>query len=168
MWVWRKGDLLMKGNNRNTRFEKLRKNGFYKSNLFSTPYFTKWNPSTGASINDFACWQKPANLTCMDILKYVLAQATDWFAGFLVRVWWRYIRLRMDDTLKWRQNFELGIKQRGPFHYLLHSVSFSFSKPLITTYFWGIAGFGNLPQQASSLTCIDALWERSIYHLQHA
>jgi hypothetical protein len=34
----------------------------------------------------------------MDILKYVLAQATDWCAGFLVRVWWRYLRLSIDDT----------------------------------------------------------------------
>ena len=40
-------------------------------------------------IREFACWQEPANPNCIDILKYVLTQPTDWCAGFLVRVWWR-------------------------------------------------------------------------------
>jgi hypothetical protein len=53
--VWRNGEVLIKGNNRNIRLKKLRKNNVYKSNLFSTPYFTKLNPNTGASISDFAC-----------------------------------------------------------------------------------------------------------------
>jgi len=33
----------------------------------------------------FVCREKPAFPICMDILKYVLVQARDWCAGFLVR-----------------------------------------------------------------------------------
>jgi hypothetical protein len=47
----------------------------------------------------------------MDILKYVLAQATDWCAGFLVHLWWRYLRVRSADTVKWRVNFWVGQKE---------------------------------------------------------
>jgi hypothetical protein len=47
----------------------------------------------------------------MDILNYVLAQATDWSAGFVVRVWWRYLRLRFADTVNWWEKFWLGHKE---------------------------------------------------------
>jgi len=67
-------------------FQKLRKNYIYKAILFSNRHVTKCNPNTGATISGYLCLCEPAYPTCMDILKYVLAQATDWCAGFLVGV----------------------------------------------------------------------------------
>jgi hypothetical protein len=161
MWVWRNGEVLMKGNvsvkewwgadgrkQQEYSFKKLRKNNVYISILFSTPYFTQWNPNTGATISVFVCWQELAFPVCMDILKYLLAQATDWCAGFLVLVWWRYLRVRFDDTVKCRENFELDKKKRRPFHYLLQSVLFSFTMPLIAAIqLVRITWFVDLPQQ---------------------
>jgi hypothetical protein len=72
-------------------FKKLRKKNFYKAILFSVPYFTHHT-----SQNEFKkpellsatlhVDRNPLFLFCMDIIKYVLAQATDWCAAFLVRV----------------------------------------------------------------------------------
>jgi len=80
-------------------FKELRKNSVYIAILFSTPYSKKRNPNTGAAISDFARYQEPAFPVFTDILKYVPAQATDWCAGFVVRVWWRYPRVRFSDTV---------------------------------------------------------------------
>jgi hypothetical protein len=136
-------------------FQKLRKNNVYKDILFSNSHFTKCNPNTGATISGF---YEPAYPTCMDILKYVLAQATDCCAGFLVRVWWRYIRLRFLDTEKCRENYEWCKKSRRPFHYFLLSVLFNFTIPLIAALnLIRISRFVDLPQQACSIKCMDAL-----------
>jgi hypothetical protein len=62
-----------------------------------------------------------------------------------------------------------GVRRReGQFHYLLLSVLFSFTMPLITALqLVRISRFVDFPQQACSFTCIDALWERNTWHLQH-
>ena len=47
----------------------------------------------------------------VDILKYVLAQATDWCAGFLVRIWWRYLMVRFAGPVKCRVKFWIEQKE---------------------------------------------------------
>ena len=64
------------------------------------------------------------------ILKYVLAQATDWCAGFLVRFWWCYLRVLFAGTVKWRVKVLKWQKKRRQFHYRLRSIIFGFKFPL--------------------------------------
>jgi hypothetical protein len=97
MRVWRNGVMLMKGKNRNIRLKKLERIMFKKPFYFQLHTAKKWNPNTGTTIRGFVCRQETSFTVCMDILKYVLAQATHWCARFLVRIWWRYLRVRFSD-----------------------------------------------------------------------
>jgi hypothetical protein len=101
----------------------------------------------------------------MDILKYVLAQATGWCAGFLMRVWMRYFA----DTVKWGKVLNRTKRREG--HSITFCTHFYLASPCrsLLPYNWlECPAFIDLPQQAFSVTCIDDLWERNICHLQHA
>jgi hypothetical protein len=102
---------------------KLSKNNVHKAILFSTPYIkneiTTLELFSVAFVRGVLRWQKPPFSICTDIVKYVLAQATDWCAGRLVRVWWPCLRLHLVDTLEGRSKFWIGLKKREG-----HSITF--------------------------------------------
>ena len=92
-------------------FKKFERTMFKKPFYFQLHTAKKWNPNNGTTIRGFVCRQETAFTICMDILKYVLTQATHWCAGFQVRVWWRYIRVRFADNVKWRVKLWVGQKE---------------------------------------------------------
>jgi hypothetical protein len=74
-------------------------------------------------------------------------------------------------TVKWQEMFWVGKKKRNSLYYLLYSVQFSFTMPLIAALqFVRISIFFDLPQQALCVACIDGFWESTsnICQLQHA
>jgi hypothetical protein len=166
----------MKRKNRSNR-AKTWKRKIFKKTFYFQLHIAHNEIQTPELIREFACWPEPAFPTCMDIPKYVIAQATEGCAGFLVRVWWRYLRVLFLDTVKCRLMF-LRRAKRKEIHsinffilfYLdfLHSVLFSFTLPLIDALqLVRISRFFDMPQQASSVTCIDTLWVWSICRLRH-
>jgi hypothetical protein len=142
--MWRNGELLVKWQNRSTRVKNWERTMFIKPFYFQT-HTSKMKSKQRSFYRAFACWQepsfpfckKPSFSICMDILKYVLAQATDWCAGFVVRVWWRYLRVRFNRHSKMAGKV-LNIAKRRESHSITFCSMFYLSLPYrsLAPYNW--------------------------------
>jgi hypothetical protein len=116
-----------KEKNRSTHVKNLRKDNVYKFILFSNLYI-KNEIQTGSFLTRFLFWHEPAFPIYTDTLKYVLAQATDWCAGFVVRVWWRYLSVRFNRHSKMACKI-LNMAKRRESHFITSFTVLYLSSP---------------------------------------